>query len=217
MSEMYSKAEDCYELSKKLKEKFGNRIDFYGFLYSPTPNGYYLTSYRKNNGEYNSVHNKNSLLFYLKYMKDVFLRIQIGSHSYGDNTFGEKLAALSDFYLILSEEYGEPTVFYTTKDDDEETLNLQWSFVNKEEDIKKFKSGNYFDDDEIDTLIVFGENREDVEKIGLSDKTISIIARQFGLPFELLHMADNDIEEYMKHKNNEEITNSMKLERKLNN
>lgn len=203
MSELFSKAEDSHLLARKLKKKLGDKIDFYGPTYIEIPSGKYLSSYRRNNGEY--MFNGHCLPFYFKFSENEFLRIGVGSN-YSDSSLGEKIAALSDFYEILSEEYGNPTVFYTTKDDDEGLLTLQWSFINKEEEIEKFKSGTYFDDAEIDTLIIFGEKKNNVEGYSLSDKTKEIISRQVGLPFELLYLADEDIENFVKHKKGKKMT-----------
>lgn len=203
MSELYSKAEDCNLLANKLKKKLGDKIDFYGSTYIEIPSGKYLSSYRINNGEY--MFNGQCLPFYFKFSENEFLRIGIGSNHRG-SSLGEKMAALSDFYSILSEEYGEPTVFYTTKNDDEEVLSLQWAFINKESEIEKFKSGTYFDDAELNTLIIFGEKKDNIERHSLSDKTKEMISRQVGLPFELLYLADEDIENFVKHKNGKEMT-----------
>ena len=180
-----------------------DKIDFYGSTYIEIPSDKYLSSYRKNNGEY--MFNGQWLPFYFKFSENEFLRISVGSNHCG-SSLGEKMAALSDFYSILSEEYGEPTVFYTTKDDDEGLLTLQWAFINKEEEIEKFQSGTYFDDAEIDTLIVLGKKRENVDGYSLSDKTRKIISRQVGLPFELIYLVDEDIENFVKHKNGKEVT-----------
>ena len=139
--------------------------------------------------------NGQCLPFYFKYSKNEFLRISVGSNHFG-SSLGEKLAALSDFYEILSEEYGEPTLFYTTKEDEEGLLTLQWSFINKEEEIEKFKNGKYFDDAEVDKLIIFGE-KGDTEKNNLSDKTKQIISKRVGLPFELIYLVDDY---FAKHK-----------------
>ena len=196
MEELYSKAEDCYELSKKLKKELGNKIDFYGFMYTYIPSGKYLSSYRKMNGEYMS-YNAHALPFYIKFAKDGFLRFSVGTNS-KDNSLGEKLAALSDFYEILSDEFGDANIFYTTKDDDEGLLSLQWSFVNKEEEIQKFKSGTYFDDAKIDKLIIIGEKDDK-----LNDTTQRFISKSIGLPMELLPMINENIDEFIKHKNNE--------------
>lgn len=202
MKEAYSKMEDCYLLAKKLKKELGNKIDFYGSTLNGISRGKYLSSYRRNNGEY--MFNGHCLPFYFKFSEDEFLRIGVGAN-YSDNLFGEKMAALSDFYEILSKYYGEPTVFYTTKNDDQELLTLQWLFIDKEEEIEKFKSGTYFDDAEINKLIVFGENKENVEGYSLGNKTKEIISKKIGLPFELLYLVDEDIENFVKHKKGKEI------------
>ena len=199
MKEMCSKPEDCHELSNKLKKELNNKIKFLSFTYLEYPCGEYLSSYRKNKGEY--IFNAHTLPFYLKYSKDEFLRIGVGS-IYPDNTLGEKLAALSDFYEILSKEYGEPTVFYTTEDDDEKILTLQWAFINKEEEILKFKNGTYFDDADIDTLIVFGAK----DNSNLNEMTKRVISKSIGLPFELLYLVDEDIKNYIKHKIGKELS-----------
>ena len=204
MSEFFSKAEDCHMLAKKLKNKLGDKIEFYGgSWYIEIPSGNYLSSYRRNNGEY--MADGHSLPFYFKFSKNEFLRIDVGSH-YSDNTIGEKMAALSDFYEVLSEEYGQPTVFCTTKNDDEGLLTLQWSFINKEEEIARFKSGHYFDDAEIDTLIIIGEKKNNVEEYSLSDKTREMISKRVGLPFDLLYLVDGDLENFVKHKKGKKVT-----------
>lgn len=129
MNDMVSKTKDCYLLAKKLKQKLRNKIDFYGSTNTPLPSGKYLSTYRRKNGEY--MFNGHYLSFYFKFSKNEFLRISVGSN-YAGSEFGEKMAALSDFYEVLSEEYGKPTLFYTTKDDNEKLLTLHWSFINKE-------------------------------------------------------------------------------------
>ena len=203
MKEMFSKTNDCYLLAKKMKQKLRNKIDFYGSINTPLPSGKYLSKYKKKNGEY--MFNGHCLSFYFKFSKNEFLRISVGSNYVG-NEFGEKMAALSDFYEVLSEEYGKPTLFYTIKDDDEGLLTLHWSFINKEEEIEKFKNGTYFDDAEIDTLIIFDEKIDNMEDYNLSDTTKEIISRRVGLPFELLDLVDEDLENFVKHKKGREVT-----------
>ena len=189
-------------LAKKLKQKLKNKIDFYGSTNTPLPSGKYLPTYRRKNGEY--MFNGHCLSFYFKFSKNEFLRISVGSN-YAGSEFGEKMAALSDFYEVLSEEYGKPILFYTTKDDAERLLTLHWSFINKENEIKKFKNGNYFDDAEIDTLIIFDESKDKIEEYSLSDTTKEIISRRVGLPFELLDLVDEDLENFVKHKKGKEV------------
>ena len=203
MNEFYSKTEDCYLLAGKLKKELENKIEFWGSTYQEVPSGKYLSSYRRNNGEY--MFNGQYIPFYFKFSENEFLRIGVGSN-YRGSSIGEKMAALSDFYSILSKEYGDPTVFYTIKGDDKEFLTLQWAFINKEEDIVKFQNGTYFDDAEIDKLIVTGKNKENIESYSFNDTTRNFISRQVGLPFELIYLIDEDIENFVKHKTGKEIT-----------
>ena len=154
-------------------------------------------------------YNSHALPFYFKFNKDVFLRIHVGSHS-KDNSLGEKLAALSDFYEILSKEYGEATLFYTTKDDDEGLLGFEWDFVNKDKVINKFKNDTYFDDAHIDKLIIIGENNQD-----LNDNTKRFISKSIGLPIELLPLINEDIDEFIKHKNKNEFKQTTSYSKKL--
>ena len=203
MNEFYSKTEDCYLLVGKLKKELENKIEFWGSTYQEVPSGKYLSSYRRNNGEY--IFNGQYIPFYFKFSENEFLRIGVGSN-YRGSSIGEKMAALSDFYSILSKEYGDPTVFYTIKGDDKEFLTLQWAFINKEEEIVKFQNGTYFDDAEIDKLIVIGKNKEDIESYSFNDTTRNFISRQVGLPFELIYLIDEDIENFVKHKTGKEIT-----------
>lgn len=201
MTEIYSNAEDCFELANYLKKKMGSKIDFYGSICQEVISGSYFSDFESKH--YHSY--GDGLLFYYKFCKEGFLRIGIGSFYPHNNSIGEKLAALSGFYEVLSEQYGEPTVFYTTKDDDEGTLSLQWSFVNKEEDIQSLKNGSYFDDAEIDELIVIGESRTRIDSYQLSDTTRKLIAKQIGMPFELISLVDENIEEFVKYKTGKEI------------
>ena len=203
MNEFYSKTEDCYLLAGKLKKELENKIEFWGSTYQEVPSGKYLSSYRRNNGEY--MFNGQYISFYFKFSENEFLRIGVGSN-YRGSSIGEKMAALSDFYSILSKEYGDPTVFYTIKGDDKEFLTLQWAFINKEEEIVKFQNGTYFDDAEIDKLIVIGKNKENIESYSFNDTTRNFISRQVGLPFELIYLIDEDIENFVKHKTGKEIT-----------
>ena len=198
MKELYSNGSDCYELAKILYRSLGNKLDFYGgYVYNPLANGKYYT-----NGHSNPVK------FYYKYCKDGFLRVQIGNYYGNDNTLGQKLAALSDFYEVLYKEFGNPLVFYTTLDDDEGILSMHWSFIDKENELKKFKEGTYFDDAIIDKLIVFDEEKAKVGSHVLDNRTKEIISRRFGLPFELIELVDQDIENYYLHKMGVDLRNN---------
>lgn len=212
MSELYSNAEDCNKMARFLYNELKNKIEFSGSIYQEVISGKYhclpYDAYR----EYNE-YEKDELSFSYKFCENSFLRISIGNVIY-KNTIGHKLAALSDFYEVLSEFYGEPTLFYTIKDDDENTLNLQWSLLQKEEDIQIFKDKKVFDDAELDKVIVFGEEKGQSGNYRLSDTTRKIIARQIGLPFELIYLVDDNMEDFVKYKQGKIIkyTNESKKE-----
>ncbi len=193
MCEVFSKYEDCQLLARKLRNELGNNIAFDGVV-TEIINGEYLSSYRIKQGEYG-----HEMPFYAKFSSHEFLRIGVGSYD-ASNSLGEKMAALSDFYQVLREEYGEPTVFYTTKDDEEAFLNLHWSFIHQKEEIEDFKSGKYFDDAETDTLIILGEKDTLAIQYGFSQKEKEEVSRKVGLPFELLWFMCEDMETFIKHK-----------------
>ena len=192
MQEIYSKDEDCFELFQLLKRNLGNKIDYNGTPYNSLFNGKYFSELSNADNLF-----EKGIPFYYKYCKNGFLRIQVGSSIKHSTSIGEKLGALSDFYKVLSEEFGEPTVFYTTKNDKEGLLSLHWSFVNKEEDIQKFREGTYFDDAETDKLIIIGDSRK--EEYNLNAKMRKLISKGIGLPFELLPLVNENIEDFVKY------------------
>jgi len=203
MDKMHSNAEDCFALAKYLKKKMGSKIDFYGSVRQEVIRGKYFSHYRDPHSELDYLF-EEGLPFYLKFCKNGFLRIEIGSLH--NNSMGERLAALSSFYKVLSEQHGDPTVFYTIKDDDEKALSLQWSLANRVEDIQKFRNGSYFDDAEIDELIIIGESRTRTNCCNPGDATKSLIANQIGIPFDLITLVDENIEDFMKYKIGKEIS-----------
>ena len=208
MQEVYSKAEDCFELYKLLKSKMGTKIEYEGTRYTETFSGKYFSYDRHPHSDFDFLYERG-LSFYCKFCKNGFLRIGIGnafrSSTVYDTSVGEKLAALSAFYEVLSEVFGEPTVFYTTKEDEEGLLSMQWSFINKEEEIQQFKDGTYFDDAEIDKLVVFGEPSKKMDGYQLSDTTKKLISKQVGLPYELLSYVDEYIDDFVKYKTGKEV------------
>ena len=119
------------------------------------------------------------------------------------------MAALSDMYQVISEKYGEPTFFYTLKNDSSGSINLQWSFKNAKADIEALSEGVYFDDSEPDILIFLGENREN-DPNKWSDRTKQIIARQVGLPYELIDLVDADADNFYRHKKGIDINMTTK-------
>ena len=61
------------------------------------------------------------------------------------------------------------------------------------------KKGNYFDDVETDELIIIGEPKQKTDGYQLSDITKKIISKHVGLPFELLSLVDENIEDFIKY------------------
>ena len=189
MKEIYSNVDDCLYLKRKLKKVLGDKC--------------IMSGYEIVDGEYHSFpypmyetyqeYMQDQLKFYFKFCKNGFLRIDVEDHSFKASR-GHKLAALSDFYEALLDEFGEPTVFYTLKDDENDGLHFQWSFTNKEETTNEFLHGFPFDDGEVDLAIVIGKTEE------LNEETRKLFSRQIGLPYELLPLINDNIEEYMKYK-----------------
>ena len=204
MQELYSNDKDCYQLYKMLRKKMGNKIEYCDTPYAELFEGKYFSHYREPHSDLDYLFERG-LPFYYKFCKDGFLRIGVGSYHH-NTSIGEKLAALSEFYEVLSEKFGEPTVFYTTKNDDEGLLSMQWSFINKEEDIQEFKEGTCFDDAEIDKLIIIGEPKQKTDGYQLNDITKKIISKHIGLPFELLSLVDENIEDFIKFKTKKELS-----------
>ncbi len=203
MKNIMSNANDCRELKKFLVEKINqglnwNKIDFDCCYSNIIVGRYYSFSY--DYYDYNICNrDRDCITFGIKYCHDQFLRLVIQDEVY-PQTEGHKLAVLSDFYEILKEKFGEPTLFYTLKNDDEKQLCLQWSFVNREEDILDFKNDAAFEDANIDELIIFGEKES-----SLSETTRKNMVRKVGLPFELVAFIENHIEEFMKYKHKKEM------------
>ena len=190
--EFKSKFVNCNELELFLKNKLGKKINVYGVDYTSLF-GEYFSQYRT----YSEMF-QPGLPFYIKFCIDGALRISVGNVT-KNNTAGEKLASLSDFYLALVETYGSPIAFYTIKEDEEELFSLQWSFVNKDEDIAKLKNNT-----SIDNLIIIDE-KPDMVRGYFKDETKQIISKQVGLPFELLPLIDENIEDYFMYTKGEKL------------
>ena len=197
MKELYSNKEDCFELAKKLKQRLGNKIEFYGSIHQEVISGKYYSFSLDKYTTFKDFRN-DAVTFYLKFCKNGFLRIGVGDYL-GNGSLGHKLAVLSDFYEILKEEYGEPTVFYTTKNDDENMINFEWDFCNKEEVVKSFNDGSIFEDAEINDLIIIDSKCSNYNG-SLSESTRSFIEDTVGLPFSMINLIDEDLENYIKYK-----------------
>lgn len=184
--------EDYLELSKKLQKELERKIEFYSSTNQEIVNGKYHSLPFELYISYDKFI-KDEVEFCYKYSKDEFLRIKI-KNGYSNKTMGHKLAVLSDFYQVFSKIFGTPTLFYTTKDDKDEVLGLEWSFKNREEYIGKFKNRTDFDATNIDKLIIINENQQ------LNNSTKRIIFKTIGLPSELLYLVDENIDEFIKYK-----------------
>lgn len=190
MDNVLSSAEDCYNLSSYLKDELKNKIRFNTPMWLEILAGEYFFD----DGRYRGFFRKG-IYFYIKYNKDEFLRLQVCS-SFKKESTGQKLVVLSELYKVISKKVGEPIVFYTTKDDDEGTLSLEWVFKNKESVIESFRSGTHFDDAEIDKLIILRRTNSK-----LKEETRRHLSNTIGLPYELIEIIDENIEEYLKYKN----------------
>ena len=183
MAEIYSDSNDCYELCYYLKGTLKNKLCIYGSPSNPLVSGkYYGFADNTNTGDYLTI--KDGLPFYAKFNKEGFLRIGIGSPLSREVTEGEKLAALSDICGVLAEKYGTPDVFYTTKDDDEKLLSLQWTFKDLEVEHERMEYDCYFDDAHIEKLIFM----DTTQKIDEDDftKFVGLPREMYGLVLENL-------------------------------
>lgn len=208
MAKECSNANDCEKLAKYLKNKMGNSIEFeYNVQYNvheSIVNGKYFHYHRELNSELEHLF-EDGIYFFFQYCENDFLRISISDSNHHKCSLGEQLAVLSAFYEVLSEKFGEPLVFYILKDDDEQKINLQWSFINKEEDIKNFKNGTYFEDGEIDKLIIFGEQKVNAIGYQIGETARKNNSRVIGLPFDLFPLVEENMEDYVKYKTGKPI------------
>jgi len=137
------------------------------------------------------------------------LTITVAKHGEG-NSKGKRLAILSDLYEAFNKEFGEPSFFYSVKDDDrfgierydyskdgyievvghgfEETYNLHWSFKDEIRDINE---------------VIDKPNVEDFIMIHNPDKNAfidAVMTHRTGLPSELSDLVEENHEEYVKYK-----------------
>lgn len=204
MKELYSSADDCLKLARLLKSKLNRKIEFWGSTYLDVVSGrYHSLSYDK----YESFleYKFDEVEFSYTFLENGFLTITVSDSAYKKASMGHKLAVLSELYEVISEIYGEPTVFYTLKDDDENSLNFEWNFIEKEEIIEAFQNGNRFDDAKIDELIVIGAEDEKTVTYTLNSRTKEMISKTVGLPFEMLYLVDENIEDFVLYKKGERI------------
>ena len=196
MKELYSNADDCLKLARLLKDKLKEKIEFRGSTYQEVISGIYH-SLPYNKYENFIDYRNDEVEFCYTFLENGFLSISVSDSAYKNFSMGHKLAVLSDLYEVISEVYGNPTAFYTTKDDDENSINLEWDFIEKEETIVSFKNGTRFEDAIVDKLIVIDD---EITAYNLNTKTKEMISNTIGLPFEMLPLIDENIDEFLSYK-----------------
>lgn len=196
MKELYSNADDCLKLARLLKDKLKEKIEFRGSTYQEVISGIYH-SLPYNKYENFIDYRNDEVEFCYTFLENGFLSISVSDSAYKNFSMGHKLAVLSDLYEVISEVYGSPTAFYTTKDDDENSINLEWDFIEKEETIVSFKNGTRFEDAIVDKLIVIDD---EITAYNLNTKTKEMISKTIGLPFEMLPLIDENIDEFVSYK-----------------
>ena len=199
MKELYSSAEDCYKLSKLLNSKLRDKIEFSGSTFLEVVIGnYHSLPYSR----YESFlsYKYDVVEFCYTFLENGFLRISVSDSAYKKASMGHKLAVLSDLYQVISEKYKEPSVFYTLKDDDENSINLEWNFIQKEDTIEAYKNGTIFEDEQVKDLIIIGEQNK---TFSLNNRTKELISKNIGLPYEMIYLVDENIDEYVLYKKGE--------------
>ena len=184
MSEVYSKREDCIEICKLFRDKLENKFSVN--LSLPVIDGKLFD--KENDSNVSKTKHYNYIPFHVKYAKHEFLRVGVCNNPFNNTTMGHKLAALSTLYEVLCREFGDADVFYTV-DDDNNTLAFQWCMKNKENEIKKFVDGHYFDDANTKDVIIIDRYYQK-----------EIFKRRVGLPVELAEYVAENIEEFMLYK-----------------
>lgn len=181
---------DCKELAHIINSGIKGKIDFSWNVYGQIMGGRYNCLLSKDDTSFEfEIKEREQIKFSYKFLKDGFLRIGVGNNPLSKKTVGHKLAALSDFYQVLSKNFGEPTLFYTMENDDEEYLYFEWVFIDKKETIEEFKNNTFFDDGgKVKNLIIIGEQQD------------KFISNQLGLPIELLGLVEENIDDYIKYK-----------------
>ena len=172
------------EIAEILIEKLKNKITNITIM-SEMINGYYKSPYNKKD--------EGVIPFIIRYKKDNNLKIAIGylHNDKNNGTSPENMAALSELYTVIREMFGEPTLF----EDSSYLIQLRWFFKDKDKVKQQYieryqkKSG---------LLIIFDNN---INKESDNNKIVKqIMERKVGLPFGLIKLIDDEIEEYIKYK-----------------
>lgn len=205
MKELYSNADDCYKLARLLDSKLKGKIEFSGSIFQELVIGKYH-SLPYNEYENYIDYRNDTVEFRYKFLENGFLRISVCDIAYKKASMGHKLAVLSDLYQVISKKYGEPSVYFTLKEDDENSINLDWNFIQKEETVEAYKNGTMFDDSSIKDIIIIGEEKDNTSSYSLTNRTKELISKTIGIPYGLIYLVDENIEDYILYKKGERIS-----------
>lgn len=186
MDKVNSNQGNCEKILKYLKLHMKDEISLESDPYFKTITGKYYTR-KKMSADWK----REYLPVSIEYADNKFLKISIGDNYKYDSSLGEKMAALSNFYLIFKELFGEPIAYYTFKNDNR--IYLQWSFERQKEEIDELK-GNV---SQLDELIIIGE--EDTNEFRLSNDVKKTMSRRVELPYEMISLLE-DNSDYSKYK-----------------
>lgn len=146
------------ELANYLKREMRNNIEFRRYNEEVVANGKYYNHQEDSQRDISS--SDDGISFYYKIRKDDFLKIEVSSNHKDKVSKKEKLAALSNFYEVLSVQYGEPSTFCILRDDKKEALDLIWYFNNKEKDMQEVERDSFFENE---TITLEGTDVEDID------------------------------------------------------
>lgn len=198
MKTLFSKTEDCRQLIYKIYSDLGKKMSIYGTI-NEVPNGHYHVASIKEYGSDFKAYEDDAVQWSIKCLDGHFIRVTISDITHPVSK-GLKLATLSDFCAAIAKHYGMPSFFYTIQGDDENSVNLQWSFDHVDEDLAALREGTYFDDAEVAELIEFKKptNPEDEQKF-------ANCFRITGLPYELLDLVITNGPDFLLSKDGKRI------------
>ena len=75
----------------------------------------------------------------------------------------------------------------------------------KEETIDAFKNGSMIDA-EVDELIIIGEEKEKTSSYRLGSRTKELISKTIGIPYEMIYLVDENIEDFVFYKKGERMS-----------
>ena len=168
---------ESYQLSNLLKENLKDKILFYNSCYDKNVLGKY-SSYEEQN-----------ILFQFSYQKKQYLNLLVGANK---NSFGEKLAVLSEFYGIFAKEFGGSSVFYVTKNG---FLNFYWDLTLNKSKMKEIED-NCYSNDNIIEFIFMGRTMFSFFDKEFKDNFFE----QYHLPIDLVNVLNQNFEEFLKYR-----------------